>query len=239
MSDPDTDDPEDDPKTYRDYVVAKNPRAAKPGDGPSDPAEDMDPVGGGFDPSALDLGDTNGVAKDTDGSDGETFQDTVEQTVAEAWHARAERDEGLEDLELKDVDWQAHFEDQQASEKEVLLEIRDQLKEIDQAGAVSDETVAKALEQAAEGDEAEAEDGPDSPGEQALEQTEKTLEMLEALREGEAEDGGQGGAPRKGVAVKKSDSRTGQLTRESWKELASCLSGEAREACPVDSEASV
>ena len=238
MSDPDTDDPEDDPKTYRDYVVAKNPRAAKPGDGPSDPAEDMDPVGGGFDPGTLDLGDTNGVAKDTDGSDGETLQDAVDQAAVETWHARAERDEGLEDLELKDVDWQAELADQQASEKEVLLEIRDQLKEMEQ-GAASDEVVAKALEQAAEGDEAEAEDdSPDSPGERALEQTERTLEMLEALREGEAEDGGQDGA-RKGVAVKKSDSRTGQLTRESWEELASCLSGEAREACPVDGEASV
>ncbi|PSP16812.1 hypothetical protein BRC62_05595 [Halobacteriales archaeon QH_10_67_13] len=163
MSDPDTDDPEDDPKTYREYRVAKNPRAAKPGDGPSDPAEDMDPVGGGFDPSALDVGpDTDGVAKDTDGSDGEALQDTLEQAAAETWHARAERDEDLDPVD--DVDWQAELADQQVSEKEVLLEIRDQLKEMEQ-GAASDEAVAKALEQAAEGDEAEADDGPDSPGE--------------------------------------------------------------------------
>jgi hypothetical protein len=237
MSDPDTDeaDEAEEPRTRQDYVVAKHDRAAKPGDGAHDPAEDFEGVGGGFDPGTLDLGDTNGVAKDTDGSDGEELQDTLEQAAAETWHARAERDEDLADLELEDVDWQAHFEDQQASEKEVLLEIRDRLEKMEQ-GAASDEAVAKALEQAAEGDEAGAEGGgPDSSGERALEQTKKTLEMLEALREGEAEDGGQGGAPRKGVAVKKSGGgRLGQLTRESWQDLADCLSGEAREAYPVE-----
>ena len=184
-------------------------------------------IGSEFDSSTLVTGpDTEGLAKDTDGSDRETLQEMADRVVAESWQARAERDE---DLELKDVDYHARLADQRASKKEVLLEIRDQLKEMEQPAEQAN-AVAKALEQAAEDDEAE--DGPDSPGERLREQLDNLSAMVEARVDGEAEDGGQAGT-RKGVAVKKSDSRTGQLTHESWRELAGCLSGEAREKCPV------
>jgi len=208
-------------------------------------------VGEAFEPSTLDFGpDTESlesVAKEEnpviealpdDEAEGEgsseqctgsTTQAMVDAAVDEMYGNQAQL-ERLEELDpVDDVDWQAELADQQASEKEVLLEIRDQLKEMEQPAAQA-ETVAKALEQAAEDDEAE--DGPDSPGERLQEQLDDLSAMLEARMDGEAEDGGQGGA-RKGVAVEKSDSRLGQLTHESWRELADCLSGEAREACPV------
>ena len=209
-------------------------------------------VGEAFEPSTLDFGpDTESlesVAKEEnpviealpdDEAEGEgssercvgpTTQAMVDGAGAGMYEGREALLERVRDLDpVDDVDWQAELADQQASEKEVLLEIRDQLKEMEQPTAQA-ETVAKALEQAAEDDEAE--DGPDSPGERLLEQLDDLSAMLEARMDGEAEDGGQGGA-RKGVAVEKSDSRLGQLTLESWRELADCLSGEAREKCPV------
>jgi hypothetical protein len=47
MSHENGDDPEDEPKTYRDYQIAKNPRASKPeeNDDPMDPAANFDGVG--------------------------------------------------------------------------------------------------------------------------------------------------------------------------------------------------
>lgn len=49
----------------------------------------------------------------------------------------------------------------------------------------------------------------------------------------EVEDGSQGGARKEVVVEKQGGSRVGQLTHESWQELASCLTGEACEKCPV------
>jgi hypothetical protein len=238
----------EEPSNYHEYQIAKNERAAPPDrERPRTPAHGFEGVGGGFDPSTLDFGpDTEGVAKEgnpviealpddeAEGSSEQCAGPTTEAMLREAADGAHEGREALlervRDLDpVDDVDWQAELADQQASEKEVLLEIRDQLKEMEQPAAQA-ETVAKALEQAAEDNEAE--DGPDSPGERLQEQLDDLSAMLEARMDGEAEDDGQGGA-RKGEAVEKSDSRIGQLTRESWRELADCLSGEAREACPV------
>jgi hypothetical protein len=245
----------EEPRTRQDYVVAKHDRAAKPGDGAHDPTEDFEGVGGGFDPSTLDFGpDTEGVVKEEnpviealpdDEAEGEgsseqcagpTTEAMLDGAAAGAHGGREALLERVRDLDLVDVDWQAELEGQLApetreSERDLLRDIRDRLEKMEQP-AEQGEALAKALEQAAEGDEAEAEDGPDSPGERLQEQLDDLSAMLEARMDGEAEDGGQGGA-RKGVAVEKSDSRLGQLTLESWRELADCLSGEAREKCPV------
>jgi hypothetical protein len=140
----------------------------------------MEPVGGGFDPSTLDVGpDFEGVAKDTDDSDG-----MVEQVAAEAWDGRADLKESLEDLDpVDDVDWEAELSDQQASEKEVLLEIRDELQGMEQPAEQDDEAVAKAVEEGGEDDVAG--DGPDSAGERLLKQLDDLSAMLEARMNGE------------------------------------------------------
>jgi len=257
---PDEADEADEPRNYHEYQIAKNDRAAAPDrERPRTPAHGFEGVGGGFDPSTLDFGpDTEGVAKEenpviealpddeAEGSSeqcaGPTTEAMLGEAAAGAHGGREALLERVRDLDpVDDVDWQAELKAQLApetrkSERDLLREIQERLDEMEQP-AEQGEAVAKALAQAAEGEEAEAEDeaadGADSPAERAVQQTEKTLEMLEALREGEAEDGGQGGARKEVVVEKQGGSRVGQLTHESWQELASCLTGEAREKCPV------
>lgn len=185
---PDEADEAEEPGTYHEYQIAKNDRAAAPDpERPSDPAEGFEGVGGGFDPGTLDMGpDTGEVAKDTDGSDSETLQETLEQAAAGTWASGHTVQKELEDLESVDgVDWAAELADKQKSEREILLEVRDELRGLDSPTPATKAALEKALSRA----DGQA-GGKSSENPTAL--MTETLEALEAMDEALPDEGEAG-----------------------------------------------
>jgi len=180
-------DTEDEPTTRQEYVAAKHDRAGTPGDGPSDPAHGFEGVGGGFDPGTLDVGpDTGEVAKDTDGSDSETLQQTLQRAAAETWASETTVKEELDLDPVDDVDWHAELRDQQKSERDILLEVRDELRGLDSPTPATKAALEKALTRA----DGQAER---KGGEEPTRLMAETLEALDAMDEALPGEGGEQG----------------------------------------------
>jgi hypothetical protein len=173
--------------TRQEYVAAKYDRAGTPGDGPSDPAHGFEGVDEGFDPSTLDVGpDSSEVAKDTDGSDSETLQETLERAAAGTWASEATVQKELDLDPVDDVDWAAELADQQKSEREILLEVRDELRGLDSPTPATEAALEKALTRA----DGQAER---KGGENPTALMTETLEALDAMDEALPGEGGEQG----------------------------------------------
>lgn len=181
-------DTEDDPTTRQEYLAAKHDRAGTPGDGPSDPAHDFEGVGGGFDPGTLDVGPDSGeAAKSADGSGSDTLQKSVNEAAAAMYDSQEAAVAALDDLEMPDVDVHAKLQDQRLSEREILLEVRDELRDLDSPSPATKAALEKAISRSDGQSTQDAGGDPTRLMAETLEALEDVDEALEADQQAEAE----------------------------------------------------
>jgi hypothetical protein len=180
MSHENGDDPDDEPKTYRDYQVAKNPRASKPeeNDDPMDPAEGFEGVGG--DDWQADVAKglredlPEDMVKDADADD-RTPMETVLDALGPGMVAKdagPDTDaEGVTGLEWTREDIEQVKMSSEEKRLALLEDIRDRLDALDHPTPAARKAAEKALTRS----------DTHGTGEDIQPLTDRTLDQLEAL----------------------------------------------------------
>jgi Spy/CpxP family protein refolding chaperone len=178
MSHENGDDPEDEPKTYRDYQIAKNLRASKPeeNDDPMDPAADYDGVGS--DDWQADV--ARGLLEDlpdhkVKDADGRTLMETALDALGPGMVSKdTEADgsgEGVTDLSWTREDIEQVKMSGEEKRLALLEDIRDRLDALDHPTPAARKAAEKALTRA----------DTQGTGEDIQTLTDRTLDQLEAL----------------------------------------------------------